>query len=274
MNSRLVLLLVLLALMIVLASSCRSTRKVLKAPLKEKGETYLLERMREAQLNYEWFSSRVIITMTDDRKNTSELRGQLRIRRDSAIWISLTTPILNIEAARLLITPDSVKLINRLDKTYYNDDFSLINTLFSSTADYYLLQSLLTGNDLMNYEIENFRADLDNREYRLNSTGRAKKRRYLRKNEKQQILVQNIWLNPDNYKISRINLKEVGDETHKLQVAYSAFETSDENIIPTQMIFEVNATRRMVLHIRYQRPELDIPQPMPFRIPDNFSKMK
>ncbi|MCE1202518.1 MAG: DUF4292 domain-containing protein [Bacteroidia bacterium] len=268
------LLFVSLFVFVVLAApSCRSTRKVMKAPLKEYGENYLLDRMKEAQLNYEWFSSRLIITLTDDKKNTTELRGQLRIRRDSAIWISLT-PMLNIEAARLLITPDSVKLINRLDKTYYNDDFTLINNLFSSSADFFLLQSLLTGNDLVNYETENFRSAIDSREYRLSTTGRAKKKRYLRKNEQQQILVQSIWLNPENYKISRINLKEVGDETHKLQVTYSAFETSGNLIVPTQLQFEVNASRRMMLNIRYQKPELDVPQPMPFRIPDNFSKMK
>lgn len=273
MNNRAVLLLIFSALLLVFTTSCRSTRKALKAPLKDQGEAYLLDRMKEAQLNYEWFSSRLSITLTDERKNTTELRGQLRIRRDSAIWISLT-PMLNIEAARLLVTPDSVKLINRLDKTYYNDDFSLINTLFSSSADFYLLQSLLTGNDLVNYETENFRAGLDNSEYRLSTTGRAKKKRFLRKNEQQKILVQNIWLKPENYKISKINLKEVGDETHKLQVVYSAFETLGTHIVPTQLIFEINAARRMLLNIRYLRPELDTPQPMPFKIPDNFSKMK
>ncbi len=267
------LLLSLLSLVLLSTLSCRSTRKALKTPLKEHGEDYLLERMREAQLDYQWFSSKLIISLTDDRKNTTELRGQLRIRRDSAIWISLT-PMLNIEVARLLFTPDSVKLINRLDKTYYSDDYTLINNLFSSTADFFLLQSLLTGNDLVNYETENFRAAVDSREYRLSTTGRAKKKRYLRKNEQQQILIQSIWLNPNNYKISRINLKEVGDETHKLQVTYSDFETSGNFIVPTQLLFEVNAARRMLLNIRYQKPDLDVAQPMPFRIPDNFSKMK
>ncbi|MBK9291822.1 MAG: DUF4292 domain-containing protein [Bacteroidetes bacterium] len=265
--------LVLVPAMLLLVSSCRSTRKLMKDPLKEFGEAYLLDRMKEAQLEYEWFSSRLNISVTDDRRNTTELRGQLRIRRDSAIWISLT-PMLNIEAARLLITPDSVKLINRLDKTYYNDDFSLINSMFSSSADYYLLQSLLTGNDLVNYETENFRAAIDSREYRLSSTGRAKKKRYLRRSDQQQILVHNIWLDPETYKITRINLREIGEDTQRLQAIYDAFEKSGDRVLPTQLVFEVNASRKMEIKITYQRPELDVPQPMPFRIPDNFTKMK
>lgn len=272
MSKRVIVFFLLLSALLSL-QSCRSSRRLLKTPLKEYGENYLIGRMKEAQLEYDWFSSRVAITITDDRKNKTELRGQLRMRRDSAIWISLT-PMLNIEAARLLITPDSVKLINRLDKTYYNDDYTLINNLFTSTADFYLLQSLLTGNDLVNYETESFRAAVDNREYRLSSTGRAKKKRYIRKNEQQKILVQNLWLNPENFKISRINLKEVGDEIHRLEVSYSAFERIGDVILPTQLVFEVNAARKLTLYIKYQSPELNQPQAMPFRIPDNFSKMK
>ncbi|HMM11661.1 MAG TPA: DUF4292 domain-containing protein [Bacteroidales bacterium] len=273
MNNNCFRLLLMASVLLFVTSSCTSTRGLLKSPLKEHGESYLLEQMKDAELDYEWFSSKVIITLTDDRRNSTELRGQLRIRRDSAIWITLT-PLLNIEAARLLITTDSVKMINRLDKTYFNDDFSLIYEMFSSTVDYFMLQSLLTGNDLVDYEIENFKAAIDSREYRLSSTGRSKKKRFIRKNAQPQILVQNIWLSPDNFKISRVNLKELGDDTHKLQVEYSAFETIGSRIVPTQLKFEVNAARKMVLNIRYQRPELDVAQPMPFRIPDNFSKIK
>lgn len=264
---------VLVALLIITISSCRSTRKMLKAPMKEYGENYLLERMKEAQLNFEWFSSRFNITITNNRGSNTEMRGQLRIRRDSAIWISLT-PMMNIEAARLLITPDSVKFINRLDKTYYNDDYAQISNLFSSTADYYLLQALLLGNDLVNYETDNFKAVIDKREYRLNSTGRTKKKRYLRKNEQQQVLIQSIWLNPENFKISRINLKEVGEENHKLVANYRAFENYGSNTMPTQIEFELNAIEQMKIRLQYLRPELDVPQSMPFRIPENFSKMK
>ncbi|HEY2726753.1 MAG TPA: DUF4292 domain-containing protein, partial [Parafilimonas sp.] len=40
----------------------------------------------------------------------------IKMKKDSAIWISITGP-LNIEGARILVTPDSVKIINKLEGT-------------------------------------------------------------------------------------------------------------------------------------------------------------
>ena len=41
----------------------------------------------------------------------------IKMRKDSIIWISITGP-LNIEGARVLVTPDSVKIINKLGELY------------------------------------------------------------------------------------------------------------------------------------------------------------
>ena len=38
----------------------------------------------------------------------------IKMQKDSVIWISITGP-LNIEGARILVTPDSVKIINKLE---------------------------------------------------------------------------------------------------------------------------------------------------------------
>ncbi len=49
---------------------------------------------------------------------TSEtFSGIIRIQRDSIIWLSLRS--YNIEGARVCITQDSVKYLNRIDNTYY-----------------------------------------------------------------------------------------------------------------------------------------------------------
>src|SRR6185369_15710464 len=40
----------------------------------------------------------------------------IKMRKDSVIWISVTGP-LNIEGARVLVTPDSIKIINKLEST-------------------------------------------------------------------------------------------------------------------------------------------------------------
>lgn len=254
-------------------SACKTKRAIIKAPLKTEGEQFLLGKMEEAETKFDYFSAKCNITVINDNKSKTEFRGQVRIQKDSIIWISLS-PALGIEAARLLITPDSVKFINRFDKTYFNDDFTFINSFFSSTIDFDIFQALFTGNDLSWYDNDNFRASIDAMEYRLSATNRTKRKKYLRQKDTPNMLVQNIWLDPQNFKIVRLSLIEFGDENKKLQAEYSNFQTINGQIIPGDLTFEVHHGRKTIVQVQYSRIETGIQQDFPFRIPDNFTKMK
>lgn len=71
------------------------------------------------------------------------------IQRDSFIGISLR--MLGIEGAKILITQDSVKILDRINQKYYPKDFSYIEKLFSLKTDFSTLQNLLLG-DVIYYE--------------------------------------------------------------------------------------------------------------------------
>jgi len=62
----------------------------------------------------------VSINVNLNGKQLPELRGFIKIRRDSAILISVV-PFLGYEAARIILTDDSLKIINRLEKSYVSD---------------------------------------------------------------------------------------------------------------------------------------------------------
>lgn len=76
---------------------------------------------------------------------TSEtFSGIIRIQRDSIIWLSLRS--YNIEGARVCITQDSVKYLNRIDNTYYLGDFAFLTDRFQIDMDYKTLESILSNN--------------------------------------------------------------------------------------------------------------------------------
>ncbi|MCB0807539.1 MAG: DUF4292 domain-containing protein, partial [Bacteroidales bacterium] len=98
---------------------------MIKEPIKEYGADYLFDKLKENELKFEWFSAKFNLDLIIDKKKNS-FRGQLRMRKDSAIWVSFS-PALGIEMARLLITEDSVKFINRINKTYFAGDYRVVN---------------------------------------------------------------------------------------------------------------------------------------------------
>jgi hypothetical protein len=73
------------------------------------------------------------------------VNANVRLLKDSAIWISANA-ILGIEAMRVFITRDSVKLLNKLEKTYTARSVDYLQQLTALPLDLETLQNLIVGN--------------------------------------------------------------------------------------------------------------------------------
>ncbi|TGE21771.1 DUF4292 domain-containing protein [Hymenobacter aquaticus] len=69
----------------------------------------------------------------------------LRVRKDSAIWLSVS---LGIEGVRAYITRDSVQVINYLQKEYYAGDYAYLSRLLNVPVTFDRVQALLLGDYL------------------------------------------------------------------------------------------------------------------------------
>ena len=251
--------------------SCNTVRHTLKEPLKDKGTDYLFNNLRKNEVQYKWLSAKFSAVMNYNDKKLS-FTGVLRIRNDSAIWLSIA-PVLGIEAERILITVDSVKLIDRFNKTYIKSDFDEVNSLLKSGFDFNMLESLLTGNDFTYYDIDKFKAKIDNNNYRLSTLSRQKIKRYVRNSEESmKILLQDIWVDPETFKILKTNLNEI-KENRKLEVEYSDFKAVNNQIIPERIEFGLIDKNPIKITIKYQKITFDEPQTFPFRIPSGYHQL-
>lgn len=108
-----------------------------------------------------------------------EFSGMIRMKKDTAIWISLRS--YNIEGARMLITKDSVKFINRLDKTYYTGGFLFLTDRFDMDLDYNMIQAIITNSfffypqtEDVSKAISNFKPCYDSSLYCMSSISQRK----------------------------------------------------------------------------------------------------
>jgi hypothetical protein len=70
----------------------------------------------------------------------------LRMRRDSIIWISAS--LVGIEGVRAVLTPDSVRVLNRLEKTYFSGGYDYLSKLLNVPVSFAQMQALLLGDYL------------------------------------------------------------------------------------------------------------------------------
>lgn len=262
---------ILLLLSVFVTAACSTSKRTIKAPLKEQGADYLFENLKKNELKYDFLSAKFSAIFSQNKKNTS-FSGQIRIQRDSLIWISIS-PAFGIEMVRVLITNDSIKYMNRIDKSYFTSNFDYINTIINSTLDYDMLQSFLTGNDFSFYENSSFKAGIDNHEYKLITTNRRKLKKYVRNNKETSIPLQNIWLNPETFKINRVMIKELVQNGRKLEGVYE-YSLNDGQLMPSSVRFDLETIEnKNTIEVDYSKITITDQLDFPFRIPEKYSRV-
>jgi len=68
----------------------------------------------------------------------------IKMKKDSVIWISITGP-LNIEGARVLVTPDSVKIINKLESTVQLSSITHLQKITKLPLNFNDFQNIILG---------------------------------------------------------------------------------------------------------------------------------
>ena len=119
-----------LLILILAATSCASRKKTV-AP--------------RPAASYEWLTAKLDIDAENNNLPFNELSGQLRMRKDSIVWISVTAPM-GVEVARAKINHDSVWILNRLEKTYMAESLESLSTQFHRPLSLALVQNLLLDN--------------------------------------------------------------------------------------------------------------------------------
>jgi len=265
--------LILLSTFMLLLSACKSTRPLIKAPLKEAGPDYLYSKLKESELKFEWLSLKFDASYTEKKKNT-DFKGQIRVRKDSIIWITIT-PAMGIEMIRMVITNDSVQYVNRFEKNYFKGDYELVSNFLQIHVDFDILQSIILGNDFQFYETNSFRASIDNLEYKLSTTERRKIRKEAEDASTDPvILLQNIWLDPESFKITRVDLKEYMKDNRKLEAYYEDFLPLDNQHYPATLNYNIMADDILKIRINYNKVTMNEPMAFPFSIPENYERIR
>ena len=67
--------------------------------------------------SFEWLTANLSIQAEGNGMAYNDLSGQLRMRKDSIVWVSVTATM-GVEVLRAKISNDSIWILNRLEKTY------------------------------------------------------------------------------------------------------------------------------------------------------------
>ncbi len=135
---------VILLWVVLFASSCGTKRKTTSPSKDEHGNTVSVSNVEINNLDFHSFSGRAKAKI-EFANQQQDVTLNFRINRDQTIWISATA-LLGIEVARIFITPDSVKILNKLQGEYIHKPFNYIHRYTNPGITFATLQDLFLGN--------------------------------------------------------------------------------------------------------------------------------
>jgi len=94
---------------------------------------------------FEWLTANLDIE-AEVNGTSQDLKGQLRMRRDSIVWLSVTATM-GMEVLRAKISNDSVWIVNRLEKTYLTEPLDTVSAQLGMPLSLPLVQTLLLDNN-------------------------------------------------------------------------------------------------------------------------------
>ena len=216
-------------------------------------KTAVFNNIKAKEAAFNTLSIRAKANLDIDGKDEN-VTMNIRIERDKAIWISVTA-IAGLEIARALVTPDSVKIINRLDNTYLKKPFSYIYEFTNKQLNFNTLQTLFAGNSMPELLNDKSTITMQGKSSVIDGTIGS--------------LMYALTFN-ENLKLIQTSLK---DEAAKqsLTAAYEDFTTISRQVIPQSVTIKSSAPGKNIgIDLKYNRITVNLSVDLPFNVPQRF----
>jgi hypothetical protein len=210
------------------------------------------------ELDFKYFDANSKIRYQEGAKQVAG-NAKIRICKDSVIWFSISPP-LGFEVTRALITPDTIWILNRMDKEFYVFNYREISRYFNFDVDYHLIQSIVLGNLPQPL-------DADSRV--------AREKDYFMIKQKRGDLNIQSFVNMKNKKLETVVMKEA-PSNNTLMLNYEDFQPANQFLFPHQCQVNLKYTSNQgpivtSLKLQHNRTEItDRPLKFPFTIPKKY----
>ena len=96
--------------------------------------------------SFEWLTAKLDLQADAKGQSFDDLSGQLRMRKDSLVWLSVTATM-GVEVLRAKVSNDSVWMLNRMEKTYLAEPLDSLAFQLGMPLSLPWLQNLLLDNN-------------------------------------------------------------------------------------------------------------------------------
>lgn len=242
---------------LMLLASCSSEKKALK---RQRSKERKLNKVGLETFEYEALSIKAKLDLSLNNED-KKARAYIRIRKDSAIWISISKT--SIEGLRVLVTPDTIMAIDRINKLFYAYNYQELQEQFKFPFDYQMMQSALTGEPYFPKGSKPSKRPVGDQ--------------YMLRDKIGELLVKQF-VGKKNHKLEAV--QAVDEKERELKIDYGKFEQVEGQAFPHKNRISVNyiqegEVKETALDFEYNRVSLaEKDLKLPFKVSDKFKQVK
>jgi hypothetical protein len=195
-------------------------------------------------------------------QDIDDARVDIRMQKDKVIWFTVSK--VGIEAARVLVRPDSIFIMDKIHSEYYTYDFVTLSRQFNFNLSFGLIQSILIGNmPIPKSSNQRFKKEKD---------------LFMLRQEEGKVMVEN-YIGEQNRRLKKLLLTEQPTK-NSLKLDYEDFTVLNNYLFPytglVQLDYQSQQDKQFyqtVFRIKHQKIELlTEPLTFPFSIPKSYVK--
>ena len=211
------------------------------------------------KIEFKTFSAKVRVEY-DGKEGGDEATAFIRLEKDKMMWLSLRGA-LGIEGFRLLVTRDSVKVMNLLQKQVQYRSINYLQEITQLPFDFKTLQDLIVGNPVF--------VDSNIASYRING------------NDELLVLMIGdlfkhlITLDNSNYRVIHSKLDDVDIERNRTcAISFNDYETTSGFAFATKRRISVAEKSKLDINLDFKQYDFNKPVTFPFTVPKNYKIAK
>lgn len=269
--------------------SCRTVKEITEVDLKPVNTAKLLKKAGQNSFDYSSFSIKRINCQFSGNNTKTSFRINLKAQKDSSINIFITK--LNIPVGRILLTPDSVKYVNYIDRNYFVDDYSYISDFLNIDLNFFMIQSIISNNvflyqnDPKNKNLRSFVSFSESGMYVLQSEKdrkinkielgekTEKLERKLKRWDEDAYILQKMYFDPLNFNLKKLLISDLTNH-REMELVFDEFVTVENYPYPSaiDMRFD-SAGDEVSLKIRMNGFSVEDISGSDFTIPEKYARI-
>jgi hypothetical protein len=209
------------------------------------------------KIDFTTFSAKVKVDYSG-KEGGDEATAFVRMKKDSAVWLSLRGAF-GIEGFRVLISKDSVKVMNLLKKTVQLRSINYLQEMTELPFDFRTMQDLIIGNPVfIDSNVVSFKENTNN-ELLVLMTGKLFKHL--------------VTLDNTDYKILHSKLDDIDVVRNRTcDITFSGYETAAGFPFSTKRRISVAEQSKLDIQLDFKQYNFNDPLTFPFSIPKSYKR--